>query len=1560
MNWLDTVVKRPIYTFVFWLLVVVLGLMGFYGVPRDLFPDTTPPQVAVVTTMRGASADDVNRLVTTILDREIKGISGLKKVTATSKDEISSINAEFHYEKDLGEAVNDVLTAVSKARRQFPAGVDEPQLFRITEANRPLLTLAVRAKDPGLLDLIGVRQVVENDLKERILRLPGIGRVDVFGAHEAEVAIRFDHGRLREYDLNPEAVLTIIGASNLSVPGGYQETPEGETLVRTLSEAVTPQQLGRVPIRVARGGIVRLADVASVSLAMKTPRSIYHGQGEPAIAMNVLKPEGGNSLEGILAVKNAMPALQEQFPHLAFSFTTDQQPIIDKNFAGMTGSLFSAIWLTMVIVFVMLLEWRTALIIGISIPCSFLTTFAYLFFSGYTLNMVTLSGLIIAVGMVVDASIVVVENIFRRVSEGEPGETAVPGGTSEVVFSIFGGMLTTIVVLVPLMFTGGYVQRTLRPLSLTISTTLIGSFLAALTIVPILMKWFFGTSTPQDLNTKTVFQKLMRPLEVVVTWVLDSIAEAYLWLLRLALNLRVVVLLGCLAAFVFTVKLAVPLVGNELMPRMDTGMLTIRLDLPPRLTHGQCEKVLGEVEAILKREPDVLDISSVMGAEAGQISFGAGGQLLQQAEIQVRLTTRDQRAKTIWDFMSQWREELGRVPLIVSASITEFGATPLSTTRAPIDVMLVGRDPRVLDGLAGEMLDRLRQIKGLRDLRRQWAFTKPETVFHPDLAVAAQLGVTPKRLGDFLQMVFSGRIATKLKMAGFLDLPVRVDLGFQGRLWQETLGRLFVLLPGMDIDLANLGRTERGLAATMLTRENLEQTLDLLGINADRPISAVAADVKKVIEGFPFPPGYSARLTGTPADMAEAGERRGVALKPGLVFLYLVLLLLFETWWQPLVVMATIPLALIWGFWGLVIFDKPMCLPALNGFILLGGTIVNNAIILIDFIEQARGRGIDKREALFDSVRVRLRPIFITTFSTVLGLLPLTFEQAVGLERLSPLGVVASCGLTGGTLMTLVIIPVLYDLVTDWGTWLQGRFGRLFGNPLPSGKPAATTTVAVVAGLLIAATGFAQGLPDSRVDDPSHPPLVASAEAPVTIPPEPVPFSRELTMAASGRDPDRTGCAEVPLGPTDGAPNASLAQRKAAVVQATDPCGKTLSVQECLDLSQKNSPLLESMEAERLGAVGARQEAGAAARPQIDTAGAWRQWDRKRVGMLGIAPTERQFYDHDLTEFRLTLRQLLWDGNQTGDRKTAAGLNVKSKEAQLQRTRDEVAADVLVNALGVFTAEALLEAADKTLVDIRATLAKMEAMEAVGRVPHVDVLRIQARVQEVLETQEGFRQTRANILARLSSLVGCRESIGGLTPEGLPAYSADLASDPEALVQAALSQRADLAALRYAVAGGKRAETAQRHGKNPQVFLNATVNRYGDRTGWGREIGFVGAEFQWTLEDGGRNRGKTTQATAQRQAAEARLRQAELKAAEQVRTVCANLRSARVRLERNQANLTLAEEAFRIERAKYEQGKGTINDVLDAESAMFQAQGQVIRSRNELLAAQIALDLAVR
>lgn len=1033
MKLIDKILAHRTWSIAFWLLVSALGIISYLSMPVDLFPDTVPPQVVAMTMVRGASAEDVSRKVTTLIDRELKGLSGVKKVVSTSRDEVSSVNAQFEYGTDINAAMTDVINAVNRVKARFPVGSQEPQYFRVTDATRPIMTVAISPTASSTYDLKAIRLLAENDLKEEFLRQSGIGRVDVFGGNDPEVLIRLDLQKLRIFRLPPAQVLQKIGAQNVSLPGGYFEHGGRESLVKTLSEAFNPNQLYDMPIAVRNGAVIRLADVASVSFDVKIQRSIYHGNGEPAIAMNILKPEDGYAVKGLYSGKKMVKELEEKYPELKFSITTDQEPIISINVAGMKGALFSAVWMTMLIVFVFLIEIRTSLVIGISIPLSFLTAFAFLYFTPFTINMVTLSGLIIAVGMVVDAAIVVVENVFRHLREGESNVKTIARGTEEVVFSIWGGMLTTIVVMIPIMFVGGYPQQVLRPLTMTITSTLIGSFIAAMTIVPILLLFFFSGHKP-DQEKGQFFNRLNEKIEATLVFV----SEIYLSLLRLMQNARPLVLLLALILLLITARTVIPTIGRELMPRMDTGQIIIKADLPSSMTSDQVKETIVKVEKVIQANPHVLSISTVAGSEAGQVSFGAGGQLLQQLEIQVRLTTRDKRTETIWEINRAWRAEFARIPELVAFSVTEFGATPLSTTRAPIDVMISGRDPEVLYQLAEKVDAELRSIKGLNDLRFSWSNSKPETHFLPELEFTNRYNLSPAEIGEFLGTTFTGKVPTYLKLKGFVDIPVRAELGEGNSRWQNRLEDLVLIRPDGELFLDSLGRAVPVLKPSLVTRENLSETIDILGINSVLPLSTVAEDVQKKVAAIPMPAGYKAEITGSMADMNETGMRLGKSLAIGIILLYIVLFLLFECWWRPFLVMGAIPLSMIGALWGLVILDKPMCMPAMMGIILLGGTIVNNAIILIDFIDNGLSEGMSRQQAIETSVRIRLRPILITTLSTVIGLLPLTFEQAVGLERMSPLGVVASFGLFAGTIMTMVIIPLAYDLCLDvkerfWG-----------------------------------------------------------------------------------------------------------------------------------------------------------------------------------------------------------------------------------------------------------------------------------------------------------------------------------------------------------------------------------------------------------------------------------------------------------------------------------------------------------------------------------------------
>ena len=453
-------------------LVAAVGIISYNFMPIDLFPIQCLLKLPI--DMVKGTRQNINRKVTALLDREFQGITNVTKVVSTSKDEISSVNVQFEFGTNMSTAMTDIINAVSRIKNSFPASAAETQFFRITDANRPVATISMSPAENSSFDLKAIRILAENDIKEELLRAHGIGKADVFGANETEVLIRLDLDKLRNYRISPVAVLKTIGASNTSLPAGYLENSSTESLVKVINEVRTEQQLLSMPVKTTDKGVITLKDVAEVTLAAKTPRSIYRGNGKNAIAINILKPEKGFAVDAIESLKVILPKLQKQYPEILFEITTDQEPIISVNVAGMKNSLFSAVWLTMIIVFILLKRFSASLVVGISIPMSFFFAFSF-YAPPNTLNMVTLAGFIVAVGMVVDASIVVIENIYRHYEMTSDGFNSVLQGTKEVVFSVFGGMLTTVAVMVPIMFVGGYVQEVLRPLTMTISATLIGS-----------------------------------------------------------------------------------------------------------------------------------------------------------------------------------------------------------------------------------------------------------------------------------------------------------------------------------------------------------------------------------------------------------------------------------------------------------------------------------------------------------------------------------------------------------------------------------------------------------------------------------------------------------------------------------------------------------------------------------------------------------------------------------------------------------------------------------------------------------------------------------------------------------------------------------------------------------------------------------------------------------------------------------------------------------------------------------------------------------------------------
>ncbi|HDS84820.1 MAG TPA: efflux RND transporter permease subunit [Phycisphaerales bacterium] len=1033
MNLTGFSLRNPYAVVAMVMVVAALGVLSLLRTPTDLFPNTVPPQVAVITVRPGAAAGDVADKITRVLEKELNTLDGLVKVASTTRDEVSSINVEFDYDTSIGQAVLDVQNAIGRVRADLPTDIFEPRIFKVTDATRPLATLALSPRPDSPQTLSQIRLLAENQIKDQILALPGIADVEVFGGHQPEVQVRINRDRLAVHGLTLPEVVSVLAAQNVAAPAGTMYSEREEHLVKIVGEFESLEQIRNLPLRLTGQGLLRVRDVADVRLSVQQPRSLYHGNGKPAIAVNILRPDDSPTVEAIRTFKEFLPKLEARYPDIVFEITDDQQPLIDVNVRGMQQSLGQAVIITVIVIFVFLADARAAAVVAVSIPLSFLGSLMVLSLSPFTLNMVTLSGLIIAVGMVVDASVVVLENIYRHWQQMDKPDAveAARVGTNQVALEITAGMLTTVVVLVPVAFTGGYTQQVMRPLNLMIVTTLVASLLSALTVVPLTASWLLKRRKTK----KNILERFFGNMDHGV----GALAGMYVGLLRWALRHKAVTLLGAAALFIATVRIVVPLVGGELMPPMDTGISMIEFETPTEYAPAQVENVLSQAESVILATPGVKMVSSVVGSEAGQISFGGGGATAQTAKITVHLIDRTQRSETIWQIQDAWREQLTALPGVRSSRINEYGATPMATTKAPLNIIVSGPDSTIVSSLADECLEALDGLPGLVDVRRSWYFDKVEHMVRVDPALARLYQTSPAQVADELKIAVKGVPASMMRLEGMLDIPIHVQYAQSEIQYPDQLEQIYVSTSSGPLPLRAMAQVQTQRDQPFVTREHLRNTLDITAVNRVYTIKQVAAMVKQRLLEIEAPEGYHIEVAGTVTDMARAQKSMVQALAVGLVLLYILLMATFKSLRHPITILAAIPLAVAGALWGLLLFDKPMCQPAMMGLILLGGTVVNNSILMLGFILKARQDGMARDEAIVQSVRLRIRPILMTTVSTVLGLTPLVLELAIGLERMSPLGIAAASGLLVGTFLTMVIIPVVYASMDTAAASLKRR-----------------------------------------------------------------------------------------------------------------------------------------------------------------------------------------------------------------------------------------------------------------------------------------------------------------------------------------------------------------------------------------------------------------------------------------------------------------------------------------------------------------------------------------
>ena len=1030
MSLVDKTFDHPHLVLAIVLLGVTLGLVSFQRLPQNLFPEANYPSVSVLLVWPGTAAEDVQSQVTRYVDAELASLDQSRRVRAVSKNEVAALTVEFEYSKGVDAAVVDVSAALDRIWSSLPDQLLPPRIFRVTDATTPVATLAVRPGQHSSIDMSMVRQLCDNDLREALLRVPDVSQVEVFGGRKPELRLDLDRITMQEHGLSLDQVTAAVASQNMNIPGGTIIRSQEQFLVSIQGEKEQAQDLGDIVLTSQGSGEVHLRDVASISFAHQDMFSFFHGNGRKAVGLNILRPETGHVSSTLASLKEHLPEIEHTFGNLDISIVDTSGDIIQTSIQNMLSALRDAVLLTVAVIFLLLARTRATALTVVSIPFTFLLTFAGMRLFGLELNIVTMTGIILAVGLLVDDSIVVIENIERHFRKtGVDGRQASRTGTREIYLADFSGTLTTIAVLLPIMFVGGYTQEIMRPLALTLSLALIFSYLVSITVIPLLAPYLLGSSRLED--------KIARVLDWVSSRILGPVQAFFVRVYSLGSRMRWLFIPAGVLVLIVSMR-QMPLAGKDLMPPMDTGIVIVEFQTSPGMPVQQTQEVVHEMEDVIAGYPGFVRMAAVGGAEPGVISFGAE-RTAQEGRLTAHFVDRFARDTSIWDIEAELRQAFGELPGLKEVNVFEYGATPLSSISAPVDVQIAGPDPKVLDRIAAEVEDRMWGVPGLTGVSRSWDKSSEDVKLVLDHRRMAAYGISASDVSRVLSAAAQGVKASVLRIRGQKGIQVLVRLNAQGSWSVDKLQDVTVTSSQGPIPLQEVAGFERVLTQDRFIRQDLQNVVNVYGYRDTTAISHLQAGVERALADLDLPPGYSITQEGEIRHMNESFSRLGQAIVLSLILLYFSLIPIFRSFGQPLTIMVAIPLAFIGVSWGMLLAGKHFCMPASMGMILLSGIVVNNSILLLDFINQARARGVARKEAVIQAIRTRTRPIVMTALSTMTGMLPIAMELAVGLERLSPLAVVAIGGLLVSTVLTLVYVPIFYTVFDDIKNRLAGH-----------------------------------------------------------------------------------------------------------------------------------------------------------------------------------------------------------------------------------------------------------------------------------------------------------------------------------------------------------------------------------------------------------------------------------------------------------------------------------------------------------------------------------------
>ena len=1010
-------VNHPIFTIMAALIVIILGGVSLTHLPIDLMPDITYPTLSVSTIYENASPEEVEQLITRPIEEAMSAVPGAEEITSISTEGASRVRITFTWGTDLDAAANDIRDRLDRVIHHLPDTAEKPSLRKFDLASFPVLILGAYSN----LDPLQMRRIIDDQVKYRIERLPGVAALDVHGGLDREVHVNLSADKIKALELPLDQVISKIKSENVNIPAGSVERGNIEITVRTPGEYTNLDELRNTVIAIREGVPIQLKEVANVEDSWERITRIVRVNGQPGVRMAVNKQSGANTVEVAKGVKREIERINQDIPQIQIIPIIDTSDYIQRSIRNVGSSIIYGGALAILVLLLFLRSIGSTAVIATAIPISIIATFALLYFGNFTLNLMSLGGLALGIGMLVDNAIVVQENIYRLRETGVEAKQAAVAGSEEVTAPIIASTLTTLAVFLPLVFVQGMSGVMFKQLAYVVSFALACSLLVALTLVPMLAARIRSLPTMDRENSETLTHKIFR---VSGRFFIDM-EYGYKRLLHFAMAHRKLVITGALSLLLGSVAL-IPLVGVEFMPSTDEGEVRIdgEMDVGTRL--DLVDRAFKSIEAAVKREvPEAKSTVTFLGGSSWR---GRGSHT---GRLSVALKPESERSRSSEEIAAALRRKLRDIPGMTIRTRAGQGLFVLrigTSSGERVQVEIRGHDLETADALARRVEEIVDQVEGVTDTRVSRELGSPEELTIVDRQKAADMKLTVSQIANMLQTVLSGteagsyreggkeyRILVKLEDAEQLALPDLLDL---------TLTNA----EGKPVVLRNVVRLQPKTGPVQIERKDQERIITVSANIAERSMGSLLADIRKGLQSLPVPRDFSIAFGGDYKEQQKAFRELLLSFALALILVYMVMASLYESLRDPLVVMFSVPLATIGVVLMLLLTNTTFNVQSYIGCILLGGIVVNNAILLVDTINLLhRRQGMPLREAIEEAGRRRLRPILMTSITTSLALVPLALGLGEGGEVQASMARAVIGGLLSANLITLVFVPTVYS-----------------------------------------------------------------------------------------------------------------------------------------------------------------------------------------------------------------------------------------------------------------------------------------------------------------------------------------------------------------------------------------------------------------------------------------------------------------------------------------------------------------------------------------------------